>query len=476
MSKATVAVRNTTSALSEAEVQKFKAGLHGKLVRPGDDGYEIGRKVWNGMIDRHPLLIVHCAAVDDVINAVNFARDHDLLVAIRGGGHNVAGFGTCDDGMVIDLSPMKEVEIDVASHSVRAQAGLTWGEFDEATQAHGLATTGGLVSTTGIAGFTLGGGIGWLMRKYGLACDNLESVELVTAGGKVLTANAHEHPDLFWGVRGGGGNFGIITSFKYRLHPVGPMVYGGAAFYPIEKALDLLRFYYEWTATLPDELTTLAAFLTAPPEPFVPQHLQGTLMIAIALCYLGPVEQGEAAIKPLRDFAPPAIDVVGPIPYIALQGMFDASAPHGILSYWKTHYLGGLGDGAINTLIEHASKLPTLSPFTVIHIHHVAGAVRRVDQDETAFGHRDAPFVLNIVGMWNEANQTETHIVWVREFWQAMQPFSTGDLYLNFLGDEGPERVKAAYGAGKYEQLATLKNKYDPANFFRLNQNIKPTV
>lgn len=462
----------TNAALNETILAEFKSRLHGRLILPQDAEYDEARKVWNGMIDKHPALIARCANAEDVVRAVKFATSHHLLVAVRGGGHNVAGFGTCDDGIVIDLSLVKGIDIDIASHTGRAQGGLTWGEFDKATQEHGLATTGGLVSTTGIAGFTLGGGIGWLMRKHGLALDNLLSVEMVTANGQRVTANENENAELFWGVRGGGGNFGIVTEFTYRLHPVGPNIFGGAIFHPLAQAKELLRFYHEWVRTLPDEMTTMVALLTAPPAPFVPQPLQGTQMIAIALCHIGAMDQGAELVKPLREFALPAIDLLGPHPYIGLQGMFDASAPKGILSYWKTEYLRGLEDGAINMLVEQAGKMH--SPFSAIHIHHVEGIVGRVQPDITAFGHRDAPFILNVIGAWMDATKSNSHIGWVRETWQAVQPYSTGAAYLNFLDKDDTQRVKDAYGLAKYARLVALKNKYDPTNFFHLNQNISP--
>jgi FAD/FMN-containing dehydrogenase len=460
--------------LNNTTIEKFMAGLHGQLVRPGDDGYEAARKVWNGAIDRHPALIVRCADESDVVGAVNFASTNGLLVAVRGGGHNVAGFGTSDGGIVIDLSGLKGIEVDVAARTALAQAGLTWGEFDKATQAHGLATTGGLVTTTGIAGFTLGGGFGWLVRKHGLTVDNLLSVEMVLANGKRATASPTENADLFWGVRGGGGNFGIVTSLKYRLHPVGPNVYGGAIFHPAAKAKQLLRFYREWTPALPDELSTMVGFLTAPPEPFVPKDLVGTPMVAIALCYDGAMPEGERAVKPLRDLVSPAIDLVGPIPYTALQGMFDASVPKGIHAYWKTEYLRVLSDDALDALIEHAARMKSLSPFSAVHIHHWEGAVKGTDPDATAFAHRDAPYVLNILGLWTAGDDADEHTGWAREFSRAIQPFATGQVYLNFLGDEGEDRIRRAYGADKYARLAVLKKEYDPDNLFRMNQNIKP--
>jgi FAD/FMN-containing dehydrogenase len=456
------------------DVNELSKMFHGRLVRSGDGDYEASRKVWNGLIDRRPALIAQCADEDDIVRAVGFARDRNLVVAVRGGGHNVAGFGTCDDGLVVDLSPMKRVTVDADARTARAQGGVTWGEFDEATQAKALATTGGLVSTTGIAGFTLGGGIGWLMRKCGLTLDNLLAVDLVTADGRRVTASAQEHPDLFWGVRGGGGNFGVVTSFTYRLHPVGPQVYGGAMFYPVATAGRLLRFYRDWVRTAPDELTTLVVFLTAPPAPFIPTSVHGTSMVAIALCYCGPAEQGEAVLKPLRDVATPAVDLVGPIPYTALQKMFDDTAPKGILTYWKTAYLRGLDDAAIDSVIEQAGRMR--SPMSAVHIHHVEGAVNRLSADATAFGHRDAPFILNIVGMWASAEDNDQHVAWTREFARAVEPFSTGAAYVNFLGDEGEARVKASYGDAKYARLVALKNTYDPKNLFRLNQNIRPSV
>jgi FAD/FMN-containing dehydrogenase len=462
------------SMLTDLALERLGNHLHGRLIRAHDSGYDDARKVWNGLIDKRPSLIVQCVDESDVIHAVNFAREHHVLVAVRGGGHSVAGFSTCDDGMVIDLSGMNGIAVDAVARTARAQSGLTWGEFDKATQLHALATTGGLVTTTGIAGLTLGGGIGWLMRKHGLTIDNLLAVDMVTADGRRVTANAQQNAELFWGVRGGGGNFGIVTAFTYRLHPVGPIIYGGALFYPVAKARDLLRFYREWVRTLPDEVTTMVAFLTAPPAPFIPQHLQGTPMVAVAFCDVGPLEHGEATVAPLRDFAPPAVDLVGPMPYTALQGMFDEGAPKGILAYWKTEYLRELDEFAIDALVEHAGKMG--GPFAAIHIHHVQGAVSRVSADAMASGRRDAPFILNIVGLWMAAAESDKHVEWAREFSRAIQPHSTGAQYINFLGDEGEERVKAAYGEGKFARLVALKNKYDPENLFRLNQNIRPSV
>lgn len=460
--------------LSKSAIENFRTALHGRLIQPEDNEYDEARKVWNGLIDKHPAMIAVCMDEIDVVHAVNFARSNNMLVAVRGGGHNVAGFGSCDDGIVIDLSGMKDIAVDTASQTVRAQGGVTWGEFDKVTQTHALSTTGGLVTTTGIGGFTLGGGFGWLVRKYGLTIDNLMEVEMVMADGTRLTANEKENPDLFWGVRGGGGNFGIVTTFTYRLYPVGPNVYGGAVFYPVSKARDLLRFYREWSKTEPDELTSMIAFLTAPPAPFIPQPLQGTSMIALALCYSGALDDAEKVIKPLRDFAQPSVDLLGPIPYVALQGMFDATVPKGILSYWRAEYINKLEDSAIDILVEQAGKM--ITPFAQVHVHHMEGAVGRIKVDTTAFGHREAPFILNVIGMWMDAAETEKQIAWVRGFSQAVRSYSTGFSYLNFMGEEGQDRIKSAYGEEKFDRLVWLKNKYDPNNFFRVNQNIKPTA
>ena len=446
--------------------------LHGQVIEPGDADYEQARRVWNGMIDRRPALIARCLDPDDVARAIRFAVKNDLPIAVRGGGHNVAGFGTCDGGLVIDLSPMDRITVDVAARTARAQGGLRWGAFDRATQAHGLATTGGLVSTTGIGGFTLGGGIGWLMRKHGLALDNLLSVEMVTAAGERVKASERENADLFWGVRGGGGNFGVVTEFTYRLHPVGPAIFGGVVLYPRERAQDLLHVYRDWVKTLPDETTTMAVCLSAPPAPFVPEPLRGTPMVGIGVCHAGAAEQGETLVRPLRTFATPAIDLLGPMPYTALQGMFDESVPAGISSYWKTEYLGDLTDGAIGTLVDTCARLPGLH--SQVHVHHVEGAVKRVEDGATAFGHRDTPFILNVIGLWTDAAETDRQIAWARTAAQAMQPHVTGAVYLNFLGDEGEKRVRAAYGERKYARLVELKERYDPQNRFRLNQNIRP--
>jgi FAD/FMN-containing dehydrogenase len=463
----------TTLSAPTLELGGLEADLRGTIVRPDDAEYDKARSVWNGMIDRRPAVVVRCTGVADVIAGLRFAREHELVVAVRGGAHNVAGFGTCDDGVVLDLSPMKGIRVDPQSRIARAEGGVVWGELDHETQAFGLATTGGLVSTTGVAGFTLGGGIGWLMRKHGLACDNLVSADVVTADGGLLNASAVENEDLFWGLRGGGGNFGIVTSFEFRLHPVGPIAFGGALFYELERAGGLLRQYREWTPTLPDELTTMAAFITAPPAPFIPEAYHGKLVVAVALCFAGSPNEGEAAITGLRAFGTPLAEHVGPLPY-RLQQMFDAAAPHGLHSYWKSEFLPELDDRAIDALITGAQRFA--SPGSMIHIHHVEGAVSRAPTEETAIGRRDSRYITNVIGGWFDPSMQDAEIANVRATAADVRKFSDGGAYLNFLdADEGDARIRAAYGEAKYERLVALKDHYDPENVFRLNQNIRPS-
>jgi len=448
----------------------FAKRLTGTVIVPGDEAYDEARKVWNGMIDRHPAMIVRCQSTADVVAGVNFARDNDMLLAVRGGAHNVAGSATCDGGMVIDLSNMKGVTVDAATRTARAEAGCTWADFDKATHPFGLATTGGLVSGTGIAGFTLGGGVGWLMRKYGLACDNLRAVEIVTADGRQLLASAEENPDLLWGVRGGGGNFGVVTAFEYDLHPISTVL-GGLVVHPASRASEVLKFFRDFVASAPDELTCLAAFFTAPPAPFIPLELQLKPAIAIMVCYAGSPEAGEPFVLPLRQFGPPAADVIGPMPYPVLQSLFDEGAPSGLQNYWKSAFVNELNDAAINVLVAQAAAMP--SPLSALHIHHLEGAVNRVGFNATAFGHRDARFVLNLVGTWPDPNDSELNVRWVRDCYAAIGPHASGP-YVNFMGDEAQDRVRAAYNPANYERLVALKRQYDPRNLFRLNQNIRP--
>ncbi|HSO97596.1 MAG TPA: FAD-binding oxidoreductase [Solirubrobacteraceae bacterium] len=451
-------------------MQELRDSLRGELVLPGDDAYDEARSVWNGMIDRRPSLIVRCTGTSDVIAAVGFARSEGLTVAVRGGSHNVAGNATCDGGLVIDLSPMKGVRVDAESRTVRAQGGLTWGELDAETQGFGLATTGGLVTSTGVAGFTLGGGIGWLMRKHGLACDNLISADVVTADGQTVRASETENAELLWGLRGGGGNFGVVTEFEFRLHPVS-QVLGGLLAWPAEAARDVLRFWRGWVRDTTDDLCTMAAFLYAPPEPFVPPEVHGMPIFAIACFHLDLEGSAEDDLRPLRDLGP-AVDVVGPMPYAAIQGMFDAGAPRGSRNYWRSGYIDELTDGAIDAILAHTSGIP--APLGQVHIHQMGGAMSRVPAGATAFGNRDAGFLMNCIGLWLDPSEDQANTAWVRAASDAMESYGTGARYVNFLADEGDAGVRSAYEAETFTRLQNLKARYDPTNFFHLNQNIKP--
>ena len=457
-------------ALGEATVQELRDALRGELVLPGDAAYDEARSVWNGMIDRRPALIVRCSGTSDVIAAVGFARSEGLTLAVRGGSHNVAGNATCDGGLVVDLSPMKGVRVDAEARTVRAQGGLTWGELDRETQAFGLATTGGLVTSTGIAGFTLGGGIGWLMRKHALACDNLISADVVTADGQTMRASEAENAELLWGLRGGGGNFGVVTEFEFRLHPVS-QVLGGLVAWPAHAARDVLRFWRDWVHDTPDELCTMAAFLYAPPEPFVPPEVQGTPIFAIACFHLDPEDSAEDDLQPLRDLGP-AVDVLGPMPYLAIQSMFDAGVPRGSRNYWRSGYVDVLTDEAINAILSHADGVP--APLGQLHVHQLGGAMSRVPAGATAFGNRDAGFLMNYIGLWLDPAEDEANTAWVRAASEAMEPYGTGARYVNFLADEGEAGVRSAYETETFTRLQSLKSRYDPTNLFRLNQNIKP--
>jgi FAD/FMN-containing dehydrogenase len=456
--------------LGEATLRDLRDALRGDLVLPGDAAYDETRSVWNGSIDRHPALIARCTGTGDVIAAIRFARSEGLTVAVRGGGHNVAGNATCDGGLVIDLSPMKGVRVDPEKRTVRAQAGLTWGELDNETQAFGLATTGGLVTTTGVAGYTLGGGIGWLMRKHGLACDNLISADLVTADGQTVRASETENAELLWGLRGGGGNFGVVTEFEFRLHPVS-QVMGGLVAWPATAARDVLRFWRDWVRDTPDELCTMAAFLYAPPEPFVPPEVVGSPIFAIACFHLDLEGSAEDDLRPLRDLGP-AVDVVGPMPYSAIQGMFDAGVPRGSRNYWRSGYVDDLTDDAIDAIISHTGELP--APMGQVHIHQMGGSVSRVPAGGTAFGNRAAGFLMNYIGLWLDPAEDDANTAWVRAASDAMEPYGTGARYVNFLADEGEAGVRSAYERETFTRLQNLKSRYDPTNFFHLNQNIKP--
>jgi FAD/FMN-containing dehydrogenase len=450
----------------------LKESVRGQVVLPGDGEYDQLRKVWNGMIDRRPAAILRALSATDVINGIRFAKRQGLAVSVRGGGHNVAGNAVCDAGLMIDLSLMKSVRVYPKRVRIRAEPGVTWGEFDHETQAFGLATTGGLVSTTGIAGFTLGGGIGWLVRKHGLALDSLVSADVVTADGDLVMASTSENPDLFWGLRGGGGNFGVVTSLEYQLHPVGPTVLGGMVVHRAEEAEPLLRFHREFVNEVPDELTTLVVFLTGPPAPFLPSEVHGKKLVAIAVCYAGATEEGEKVLAPLRKFGTPVADLVAPMPYLALQSMFDASAPAGVMNYWKSSYIDGLSDSAIEVLLACGENMA--SPMSVIHIHQLGGKITSAVDLSTSFNHRDAPFLVNLVGTWKDPAENEKHIAWARKSFDSLGKFAIGR-YVNFMGEEGNEGIRAAYGEEKLRRLVALKDKYDPENMFRFNQNVRPS-
>ena len=456
--------------LDDGAVGALAATFHGELIVPGDERYDGARRVWNGMVDKRPVIIASCAGVADVVAAVTFAKEHGLLVAVRGGGHNVAGNAVCDDAFVIDRAGFPGGRAPPHAGTARARPGVTWGEFDRETQLFGLATTGGFVATTGIAGLTLGGGIGWLARKHGTACDNLLSVDVVTASGEIMTASPTEHPELFWGLHGGGGNFGIVTSFEYRLHPVGPTVLAGGVVHPFERAGEVLRCFRDQVASAPDELTVVAVISRAGTEPHLPERAHGQLVVTLAVCWSGDLDEGERVLWPLRSFGEPLADLVGPMPYTVLQ---SADAPSGLQNYWKSSYLDALTDEAIDTAVAHASGMT--SPLSSCYFEHLQGAIGRVGDGDTAFGHRDAAFDFNILSVWPDPATSAEHIGWSRDLWAAMQPFANG-VYVNNLGAEGEDRVRAAYTPATYRRLVALKDEYDPANLFRHNQNIQPSA
>jgi FAD/FMN-containing dehydrogenase len=459
-------------SFGEATLAELEQGLSGQLVRPGDKSYDEARAIWNGAHDRRPDLIVRCAGVADVMRAVDFARSENLVIAVRGGGHSLPGFSTSDGGLVIDLSGMTAVRVDPERRTAVAEGGCTWAELDHETQAFGLAVTGGLISTTGIAGFTLGGGIGWLMRRFGLACDNLIAADVVTADGQLVHASEHENPDLLWGLRRGGGNFGIATSLEYRLHPVGPMVLAGPIFFAGDRAEEVLRFYRDWVRDLPDEVTTMVNLTTAPPAPFLPEAVHGKPIVAVIAVHAGEPESGRALVQPLKDLGDPIADLIGDMPYTTMQTLLDPLWPRGVHNYMRSAYVDELTDAAIEATVARHDAVP--SPMSEIHLQHFGGAVARVGDDHAAFGNRTAQYVLNVVARTPEADGFAENVAWARGTAEDLAPVSRDGAYVNFMGDAGDERLRASYGDATYERLVALKRRYDPANLFRLNQNITP--
>src|SRR3954468_4078949 len=463
------ATTNETRVLGDATVAELAAELRGNVICPGDPGYDDARALWNAAHDKHPALIVQCAGPADVAAALRFARSEKLEVAVRGGGHSIAGFSGVDGGLVIDLSSVGGVLVDPVGRRAIVQGGCTWRDVDLETQIHGLATTGGLISTTGVGGFTLGGGIGWLMRRYGLACDNLVAADVVTADGEIVHASETENPKLLWALRGGGGNFGVVTSFEFALHEVGPTVAGGAIFFPGEDAGKILCAWRAWLPSAPDELTTLVSLATAPPAPFIPEAWHGKPIVIIPGLYAGSVEDGEKAMRPLRELGEPIADLMGPLPYVGMQSLLDPLWAPGAHNYFKAGWLRGLDDRAIETIVAHHRNIS--SPKSEIHVHHMGGAVARVPAGATAFGDRSAPFLLNIIASTFTADGYPEGVAWAREFHSAMDPALTGGTYVNFATDDA---VHDAYGADTYERLVALKREYDPTNLFGLNQNVRP--
>jgi hypothetical protein len=461
---------------TQAAVEQLTEAMRGEVLVPGSPGYDEGRMVWNGMYDRRPAVIARPAGVADVIQAVDFARANAMEVAVRCGGHSAVGYGTCDDGLVIDLTAMKGIRVDVESRTVRAEAGLTWSEFDRETQAFGLAVTGGRFSTTGISGLALGSGSGWLERKCGLTGDNLLSADVVTADGRLVKCSPRENADLYWGLRGGGGNFGIVTSFVFRLHEVGPMIYGGMLVAAPDRAGEILRFMREYMADAPDDLGGAVAFVSAPPEEFVPPEMHFKPITGIVLCWTGDHEEGERVIAPIREVAQPLMDMVGPMPYVALQSMLDGGGQKGLNAYMKAEFMEELTDAAIDKLVAHGAARP--SPTTQLLLEPMGGAISRMGDDDTALGRRDVQWCYHALGMWMEPGEeaADIHREWARKLQTDLDSETTDGVYLNFTSDVGEERVRNSYGPEKYARLVELKDKYDPTNMFHLNQNIKPST
>jgi hypothetical protein len=453
--------RRNGAAVDKALIDTFQNDFRGQVILPGDAGYDRARRIWNASIDKHPGLIARCSGVADIVCAVKFARANDLFVAVRSGGHNVAGRALCDDGIVIDLSAMKGVFVDPQRRTVRVQAGATLGDVDRETHLHGLAVPVGVVSRTGIAGLTLGGGVGWLVRKYGLTCDNVLSCEVVTAEGAIVTADADTNADLFWGLRGGGGNFGIVTSFLYRAHPVSAVL-GGLIIYARDQAGAVIRHYRAFMASAPEELTAYAGLISTP---------DGKPAVGVIACYCGDLTEGERVLKPLRAFGSPILDAIQPMPFPAMQKLVEGSFPDGTYNYWKSTFLKELSDEAIDLIIEHANRAQ--SPLSGVVIEFYGGAAGKVGHADTAFTQRQAEYNVGITAQWTDAAESEKHIGWARDLWDALKPYSSGGYLLNFLSDENPDAIRAAFGSN-HARLVELKTKYDPTNFFSLNQNVVP--
>ena len=456
--------------MSSSVADKLAAQTQGEVVGPDDPGYEDARRVHNGMIDRRPAAVVRCTGTDDVAAAIRVAREEGLDLSIRGGGHSAPGFGTNDGGIVADLSPLQDVVVNTAERTVRAGGGCTWKVFNEATGAHGLATTGGIIGSTGIAGLTLGGGIGYLARRHGLSCDNLLSAEVVLADGTVVHASEKEYDDLFWALRGGGGNFGVVTTFKYQLHPVAE-IYGGPIVYPVDRAEDLIRFYRDYISEAPEELGGFLGFHMAPPLPFLPEEWHFKNVCLAVLCWAGPIEEGERMVQPFLDAVPPVGAMVGPMPYAALNSAFDELLPKGLQHYWKASFARELSDGAARVHAEHGARVPSIQ--SAVHLYPIDGAVQRVASDETAFAYRDVGFSPVIAGMWEDPADNKANIAWVRGYYTALLPHSVQGGYINFMDADDQGRIRDNYGAN-YTRLAQVKASYDPDNVFHVNQNIRP--
>jgi FAD/FMN-containing dehydrogenase len=467
-------VVETRTTIDDAAVQGLRGAVRGEMIRPGDAGYDAARRVNNGMIDRRPALVVRAVDVADVLAAVDFARARGLLLAVRGGGHNGPGLGTCDDGLVLDLGAMDGIRVDPAARTARVEGGAKLGDLHHATYPFGLALPSGIVSTTGVGGITLGGGLGYLTRGYGLAIDNLLEVDMVLADGRLVTANADQHPDLFWAVRGGGGNFGVVTSFLFRLHPVKD-VYGGPMLWPVDRAAEVLRWYRDFLPAAPDDLGGFFAFLRVPPAAPFPEALWDRPMCGVVWCYTGPPERAAATFAPIRArFGPPALDWVAPLPHPALQSMFDGLYPAGLQWYWKADFVKELPDAAIARHVEFGATLPTWR--STMHLYPIDGAAGRVPRGATPWDYRDARWASVIVGVGDDPADNPRLTAWARAYWAALHPYSAGGAYVNMMmdaGDEGADRVRASY-RDSYDRLAAIKATYDPGNLFRVNQNITP--